>query len=156
MAINVYVANGGAYDFLGVSVNGFVKAGGQYHAWDAPNVVIKANGVYDFGAGVVPFNLTPPSIAGDPFFGETLTCTPGTWDGTPTPVVTHQWQHNGADILGATGLTYEVQYGDAATNITCLERGSSVAGSTSIASNALAVPPRSGFSRGFSATGFGV
>jgi len=156
MAINVFVAKAGVYAFLGVSAPVFLKVGGAYQAWDAPDVVIKANGVYDVGAGVLPFNITPPVIAGDNFPGSTLTCTPGTWGGTPAPTVTHQWQAGGIDILGATGLTYVTQFTDGGKAITCVERGTSVVGSIGRPSNAIQMPPPSGFARGFSNTGFGV
>ena len=131
-----------------------VKVGGTYVP--ATNLRMKVNGVYDAGAGVLPFNITPPVIAGDNFPGSILTCTPGTWGGTPTPLVTHQWQADGIDILGATGLTYVTQFEDGGKAITCLERGTNVVGSIGQPSNAIQMPPPSGFGRGFSNTGFGV
>lgn len=40
--------------------------------------------------------------------GENLTGTPAEFTGSPAPSVTNQWQADGADIAGATGLTYTV------------------------------------------------
>lgn len=63
----------------------------------------------------VPENLVPPAITGAPEVGQTLTVTPGTWSGEPTPTLTYQWfrgdkgdETNAIPIPGATGLTYEL------------------------------------------------
>ncbi len=39
-----------------------------------------------------PNNLTPPSIAGEPVLGETLTADPGFWSGTQPITFTYQWR----------------------------------------------------------------
>lgn len=66
----------------------------------------------------LPSNTGAPSIAGDAALGGTLTGTPGTWAGLPTPTITHQWQRRDyatgayADIPGETGLTYNPSAND--------------------------------------------
>lgn len=53
--------------------------------------------------------LTPPSIAGTPKVGETLTGTPATFNDTTSGVtVTNQWLADGEAIDGATGTTLEL------------------------------------------------
>jgi hypothetical protein len=38
-----------------------------------------------------PQNTVPPTIAGIPSLGQTLTVSPGTWTGDPAPTFTYQW-----------------------------------------------------------------
>lgn len=54
-------------------------------------------------------NITPPVISGNAIVGGTLTCSTGTWAGTPS-TFTYQWQSSGdgvnwSDIPGATAST---------------------------------------------------
>lgn len=60
----------------------------------------------------VPANSVIPAITGTAQVGQTLTATPGTWSGEPTPTLSYQWfRDDGVDdipISGATGLTYEL------------------------------------------------
>ena len=57
-------------------------------------------------AGVVcgkqPVNTVDPSISGNLWVGQTLTCANGTWTGTATITYTYQWKANGTNISGAT------------------------------------------------------
>src|SRR5579862_7877477 len=62
-----------------------------------------------------PINITPPLVAGTGAVGDTLTVTQGIWANSPTSIV-DQWQRNGTNISGATGLTYELQLADGGTN----------------------------------------
>ena len=86
-----------------------------------------------------PTNTVAPSISGTPVVGQTLTCTPGTWTGTPTPTVTRQWRANGVNIPGATGTTYVVQLAYANQNIRCLETATNSVGTASAQSNFLTI-----------------
>jgi hypothetical protein len=86
-----------------------------------------------------PINTTPPVISGTNTVGSTLTCTPGTWSGFPTPTITRQWQKDGADISGSTGLTYVVQVGDVNAAITCLETATNSEGSDTKSSNVITI-----------------
>lgn len=66
-------------------------------------------GLYFITSGsLAPTALTPPTVAGTPDIGQTMTATPGTYSGTPTPTVTGKWQLNGVDIPGATALTFVI------------------------------------------------
>lgn len=86
-----------------------------------------------------PTNTVAPSISGTPVVGQTLTCTPGTWTGTPTPTVTRQWRANGVNIPGATGTTYVVELAYANQNIRCLETATNSVGTASAQSNSLTI-----------------
>ncbi|HUL99166.1 MAG TPA: hypothetical protein VLU24_07075, partial [Mycobacterium sp.] len=61
-----------------------------------------------------PVNTALPIISGTATHGQTLTASPGTWSGFPTPTYTYQWQRCAPpspystcnNIAGATGVTY--------------------------------------------------
>lgn len=59
--------------------------------------------VADFTAPVIS---GVPTIAGTLEIGETLTATPASVSGNPTPTRALQWQANGVDIAGATSLQH--------------------------------------------------
>jgi hypothetical protein len=67
---------------------------------------------------LVPIALAPPTVAGTPQLGQTLTATNGTW-GNTTSSLAYQWQNCDAtgvtcnDIPNATTATYVVQPTDA-------------------------------------------
>jgi hypothetical protein len=70
-----------------------------------------------------PVNTAPPTIAGDPSAGGTLTASPGTWNGTGTVTFKYQWLICGADgnachdISGATAQTYQPTKNDSGNTI---------------------------------------
>jgi hypothetical protein len=49
-------------------------------------------------AQVAPLNSALPAITGNATVGSTLTVTPGTWTGTPTPALTYQWLSAGVPV----------------------------------------------------------
>ena len=60
-----------------------------------------------------PRNTSPPEVSGKPSVGETLSCSPGTWSGSPPPAFTYQWVRDPgrpteAGIELATASTYNV------------------------------------------------
>jgi hypothetical protein len=71
-------------------------------------------------SGHAPANLTAPSVTGTPAPGQTLTCDPGTWAGTPELVTTYKWQRDGNDLTGAATATYPVVAADAGTSLRCV------------------------------------
>ncbi|CAB4912415.1 unannotated protein [freshwater metagenome] len=74
-----------------------------------------------------------PSIAGSAVVGQTLTCNPGTWTGSPT--FTYSWRRDGSQV--ATGSTYAVTSGDVGRAITCVVTGTNGAGSATATSAAV-------------------
>lgn len=106
-------------------------APGAKYAGNAAIVVVPAP--------VAPSVTTAPVIAGNTAVGSVLTCTPGTYAGSPTPTVTRKWQAAGVDIPGATGLTYTTQAADVGDAITCVETATNSAGSINGTSNAITV-----------------
>lgn len=67
-----------------------------------------------------------PTISGAPKAGETLTCTPGTWKGSPT--FAYQWYRNATEIAGETASTYVPLVSDRGKSIQCRTIGSSADG----------------------------
>jgi hypothetical protein len=88
-----------------------------------------------------PVNTVAPTVSGTPAQGNTLTATPGTWTGTPTPTLAYQWERNGADIGSATGLTYVVAANDVGASTRIRETATNGVGSpVSAWSTAIAIP----------------
>lgn len=81
------------------------------------------------GSGVTPpTNTAPPRITGTPMPGDRVTCTVGSWTGSPTSY-TITWSRNGVVIAKATGNTYLVKIGDEGATLTCAVVAHNSAGS---------------------------
>lgn len=78
----------------------------------------KPTGVVAAGASLKPAYRTPPSIAGTPQPGQTLTVSPGVWSGATPITFRYQWQRCNAagsscDLIpGATAVRYTVAAAD--------------------------------------------
>lgn len=89
------------------------------------------------GAGsLLPVNTLAPSIAGDPYIGETLTATPGTWTGADS--VSGEWYVNNV-ATGDTDTSYTVLLADAGLQIEYRETATNGAGSVTQASNTISI-----------------
>jgi hypothetical protein len=69
--------------------------------------------------GRQPHNTGSPAISGTPAIGETLTCSPGTWSGQPSPSFTYQWLLGGAVVAGATASTFSVTTAAPGFSVSC-------------------------------------
>ena len=88
----------------------------------------------------VPVNTELPSITGLAVAGETLTCSTGTWDNSPTSYE-YQWLRDGVTIDGATSSTYNVSHdNDPGTELSCTVTASNEGGAGTPATSA-ATPP---------------
>jgi hypothetical protein len=81
-----------------------------------PRVAV-SEGIYV--AGAAPKNEQRPSITGTAAVGHELTCSSGTWSGTPPPTFTYQWLLDGSAVTNATGSTYTVPEGDQLRSLAC-------------------------------------
>jgi hypothetical protein len=77
---------------------------------------------------VIP-TVGTPTITGTRTNGSVLTAVTGTVAGEPTPVTTWQWTRAGADISGATAITYTQQAADVGNIVSVRQIVTSSAGS---------------------------
>lgn len=88
-------------------------------------------------AEAAPVNTVAPVVSGYIFYGNTLSCTTGTWTSITTPTYTYQWKRNGSNITSATSSTYVATEADQGQSITCNVTATNTTGGTSQVSNTL-------------------
>jgi hypothetical protein len=91
--------------------------------------------------GLAEYTL-PVVETGNPGFaevGESVTCTPGSWEENPT--YAYHWYRNGAEIAGATGATYTLAGADEGEATQCRVTASNADGSAVAFSAAVPVHP---------------
>lgn len=91
------------------------------------------SGATDIDGGDAPTNTVAPAITGTAQEGQTLTCSTGTWTGSPT--YTYQWKRNGNNITSATNSTYTLVTADVGQSIKCTVTATNVLGSANADSN---------------------
>lgn len=92
---------------------------------------------FEVSSGVAPVNTVAPAITGTAQEGETVTCSTGTWTGTPTITYAYQWKRNGSNIGSATNSTYVLVTADVSQSITCQVTATNGSGSASATSNTI-------------------
>ena len=92
---------------------------------------------FEVSSGVAPVNTVAPAITGTAQEGETVTCSTGTWTGTPTITFAYQWKRNGSNIGSATSSTYVLVTADVSQSITCQVTATNGSGSASATSNTI-------------------
>ena len=95
--------------------------------------IISWSGATDIDGGNTPVNTVAPAITGTAQEGQTLTCSTGTWSGSPT--YTYQWKRNGSNIGSATNSTYVLVTADVSQSIKCTVTATNFVGSASADSN---------------------
>jgi hypothetical protein len=102
---------------------------------------------------VIPINVVAPQITGPNGTGpvnsgQTLNCTPGTWQNSPTAYA-FQWKSDGTANIG-TGPSYLVTSADLTHSLTCVVTAfNGVGSSTPATSNAIAATSTAGLGTGF-------
>lgn len=84
---------------------------------------------------VKPANTAAPAVSGNTLIGSTLTCSTGTWTGTPTITYSYQWQRGGSNITGATSNSYVTAGADVGQAVTCTVTATNAVGNASQASS---------------------
>ena len=79
----------------------------------------------------VPATVAAPTLTGPPAVGQTVSCSTGTWSGSPNRFG-FVWLRDGKPIAGQTGSTYLLQASDAGHSISCRVTASVEAGSYTI------------------------
>lgn len=91
------------------------------------------SGATDIDGGNAPINTVAPALSGTAQEGQTLTCSTGTWSGSPT--YSYQWKRNGNNIGSATNSTYTLVTADVGQSIKCTVTATNALGSTNADSN---------------------
>lgn len=91
------------------------------------------SGATDIDGGNAPINTVAPALSGTAQEGQTLTCSTGTWSGSPT--YTYQWKRNGNNIGSATNSTYILVTADVGQSIKCTVTATNFSGSANADSN---------------------
>lgn len=69
-------------------------------------------------AAPTPVNISPPTLTGRPVLGEALTCSPGSWSGSPNSF-SYAWRRGGDVIAGEEGASYTLESSDSGHTISC-------------------------------------
>jgi hypothetical protein len=93
--------------------------------------------ILDTESGTPPVNTVAPVISGTQVVGSSLSCTTGTWTGTPTITYAYQWYRGATLISGATSSSYTLVQADAGntSNITCQVTATNGIGNATATSN---------------------
>ena len=97
------------------------------------------------GAASAPVNTSLPTTSGTAQDGKTLTGSPGSWSGSPSPSYSYTWLgcdntgSNCTQITGATSKTYKLTHADVGRTVRVLVTAKNSAGSASATSAQTAV-----------------
>jgi hypothetical protein len=83
-----------------------------------------------------PVNTAAPTISGMAVNLQTLSCSQGTWAGSPFQSYSYQWKRDGTGISGATSTTYSVTVADVGHQLTCTVTSSTPADGSASATSA--------------------
>ena len=96
---------------------------------------------FEVSSGAAPVNTVAPAITGTAQVDAKVTCSKGTWTGTPTITYAFQWKRNGSNIGSATNSTYVLVTADVSQSITCQVTATNGFGSASATSNTITPIP---------------
>jgi len=108
-----------------------------------PVIVTQGSTTVGISAALVPkapVNTVAPVASGTPAAGQALSCSTGSWTGSPAPTFSYEWLRDGVAIAGAIGSTYVVQTADQGNGLTCKVTASNKNGKAAAVSNTLTVP----------------
>jgi hypothetical protein len=88
-----------------------------------------------------PVNIEAPQVSGTAAVGATLSCTTGSWSGSPVQTFSYQWWREGTAITGAIASSYKVQSVDQGHALVCEVTASNEAGETGAQSAPVDIPP---------------
>jgi hypothetical protein len=92
---------------------------------------------------LAPVNTAAPSILGNSQEGQTVSCSPGTWLGSPTSY-SYSWQRNAGTIAGATSSQYTLAAADVNAGVTCTVVAHNASGDSLPAVSLPVVPTQAG------------
>lgn len=86
-----------------------------------------------------PMSTAAPTVSGRAQVGQTLSCSTGSWTGSPTAYA-YQWTDDGTVIPDATNSTYKIASVDRGQSLSCTVTASNAAGRTSSTSAGVMIP----------------
>ena len=87
-----------------------------------------------------PVNVVQPLLSGNGAVGTVVTCSNGSWTGSPSPTFSFNFRVNGVSVQNGASNTYTPLIGDDTKTLTCLVTATNTQGSASEgASNSLVV-----------------
>ena len=86
-----------------------------------------------------PADTTKPTLSGTAAVGSSLSCSPGTWTGEPTPTLTYQWLRDDTPISEATQSGYTVHVADCGEKLACRVTATNSAGAAAATTDSLTV-----------------
>ena len=87
-----------------------------------------------------PVNVVQPLLSGNAAVGTVVTCSNGSWTGSPSPTFSFDFKINGVSVQSGASNTYTPLIGDDTKTLTCLVTATNTQGSASEgASNSLVV-----------------
>jgi len=108
---------------------------GRVQRWNAAGTTQWMADTWPPSAPGTPTSADVPVIGGNPVPGAELTCTTGSWTGSPTSYA-HAWLRNGDPIGGATAASYVVAAEDVGTELSCVVTASNAVGHSAPAGSA--------------------
>lgn len=87
----------------------------------------------------VPVLVTAPVLSGTAALAQTLSCSSGSWTGSPTLAYAYIWRRDGSAIAGSEGSSYVVQAADQGHALACEVTATNKYGRASSTSNSLVV-----------------
>jgi hypothetical protein len=94
-----------------------------------------------FSGSSKPINTVAPAVTGAAEAGQVLTCSTGSWVGTPTITYAYQWYRSAVLISGQTASTYTVLSSDIGSVLSCTVTATNSVGSTNASSNSVSINP---------------
>lgn len=146
---NIAGSTGSSYPLVSIDVNKTIRlvvtatnSAGSTAATSPQTAVISA--------AIIPSNTSLPTVSGTPTIGQTLSASPGLWNGSPAPTFALQWRRcdvagaNCTDISGATSANYTIGPSDSDKTLRISVTGTNVGGSalaTSTQTDIVPSPP---------------
>jgi CSLREA domain-containing protein len=122
--LSALASNGGPTQTLAIAATSPARDAGDAGtcpATDQRGVTRPVGSACDIGAFELdpPVNTAAPTISGSAVNLQTLSCSKGTWGGSPFQSYSYQWKRDGTAITGATSTSYMVTLADVGHQLTC-------------------------------------
>lgn len=119
---------------------------GQHEGYDARRID-RMSGSVGLTPPVTPVSppavTATPTITGSTTLGSVLSCSQGTWNGSPTGYA-YQWKRDGSNVSGETTNTHTIVAADQGHGLSCTVTANNSAGSASSTTSSTSVPAAAG------------